>query len=157
MPKRGQRVLMPPSGSITPCRRNHPHPPTTAADAKIDPGYQEVRPSGSQTCPAISWNMKRPTRVPVSTVVRMKSASNMMAKWYQSAVRCAPNAPAKICAIPTASEGAPPVRASRVDSPTDAASASICPGETTKPQPRIVSAAVCSEPPRVPSGALIAK
>ena len=29
--------------------------------------------------------MKRPTRVPASSVVRMKSASNMIAKWYQSA------------------------------------------------------------------------
>ena len=43
-------------------------------------GYHEVRPNGFQTCPASSWSMKRPTRVPVSTVVRMKSASNMMAK-----------------------------------------------------------------------------
>ena len=49
-------------------------------------GYQEVRPSGFQKCPPSSWNMKRPTRVPASSVVRMNSASNMMAKWYQSAI-----------------------------------------------------------------------
>ena len=84
-------------------------------------GYHEVRPSGSQTCPASSWSMKRPTRVPVSTVVRMKSASNMMAKWYQSAIRPWPNAPLKMWAMPTASDGAPPVRESSVLSPTDAA------------------------------------
>ena len=28
--------------------------------------------------------MKRPTRVPASMMVRMKSASNMIAKWYQN-------------------------------------------------------------------------
>ncbi len=50
-------------------------------------GYQDVRPSGFQMWPASSWSMNRPTRVPVSIVVRMNSASNMMAKWYQSAIR----------------------------------------------------------------------
>jgi len=34
--------------------------------------------------------MKRPTRVPVSIVVRMKSASNMMRSGTQSAVRVLP-------------------------------------------------------------------
>lgn len=29
--------------------------------------------------------MNRATRVPASTVVRMNSASNMIAKWYQNA------------------------------------------------------------------------
>ena len=48
-------------------------------------GYQPVRPSGFQTWPRISCTMKRPTRVPASRTVRMKSASNMIAKWYQSA------------------------------------------------------------------------
>ena len=43
-------------------------------------GYQLVRPSGAHTCPSRSWSMKRPTRVPASSVVRMKSASNMIAK-----------------------------------------------------------------------------
>ena len=34
--------------------------------------------------------MKRPTRVPASSVVRMNSASNMIAKWYQSAIAVGP-------------------------------------------------------------------
>ena len=97
-------------------------------------GYHEVRPSGFQTWPASSWSMKRPTRVPASSVVRMNSASNMMAKWYQSAISPWPNAPLKMCAMPTASDGAPPVRPSSVFSPTDAASALICSGVTVKPQ-----------------------
>ena len=44
----------------------------------------------------------------------MKSASNMMAKWYQSAISPWPNTLLKMCAMPTASDGAPPVRPSRV-------------------------------------------
>ena len=59
--------------------------------------------------------MNRPTRVPASSVVRMNSASNMMAKWYQSAI--APPPPStleKSCAMPTARLGAPPVRESSV-------------------------------------------
>ena len=71
-------------------------------------GYHDVRPSGAQTCPASSCSMNRPTRVPVSSVVRMNSASNMMAKWYQSAISPWPNAPLRMCAMPTASDGAPP-------------------------------------------------
>ena len=35
--------------------------------------------------PTRSWIMKRQTRVPASTVVRMNSASNRIAKWYQIA------------------------------------------------------------------------
>jgi hypothetical protein len=31
--------------------------------------------------PSVSCNMKRPTLVPASTVVRMNRASNMIAKW----------------------------------------------------------------------------
>jgi len=45
--------------------------------------------------------MKRPTRVPASRVVRMKSASNMIAKWYQSAFSAGP---------PRAWEKSPPCR-----------------------------------------------
>ena len=59
--------------------------------------------------------------------------------------------------MPTASDGAPPVRASSVVSPTEAASAFICSGVTVKPQSRIVSAAASSVPPSVASGALMAK
>ncbi len=120
-------------------------------------GYHEVRPSGVQSCPASSCNMKRPTRVPVSTVVRMKSASNMMAKWYQSAINPWPKAPLRMTAIPTASDGAPPARPSSVFSPTSAARLVSCAGVTVKPQPRITSAAASALPPRVASGALMAK
>ena len=59
--------------------------------------------------------------------------------------------------MPTASDGAPPVRASSVVSPTEAASAFICSGVTANPHVRMVSAAASSEPPRVASGALMAK
>ena len=100
--------------------------------------------------------MNRPTRVPVSIVVRMNKASNMMAKWYHSDIRPCPNAPLKMCAMPTASDGAPPVRASS-DSPTEAASALSWSGVTANPQPRIVVAAASAVPPSVASGALIAK
>ena len=34
--------------------------------------------------------MKRPARVPASTAVRMNSASNRMAKWYQNAIIALP-------------------------------------------------------------------
>jgi hypothetical protein len=40
----------------------------------------------------------------------MKSASNMMAKWYQSASAPGEKTPARRWAIPTARLGAPPVR-----------------------------------------------
>ena len=69
----------------------------------------------------------------------MNSASNMMAKWYHRASRVrpppasAPVALAKICAMPTASEGAPPERATSVASPIRAASACMVSGVTTKP------------------------
>ena len=59
-------------------------------------------------------------------VVKMKSASNMIAKWYQKPSTISPPPPrAKICAIPNAKEGAPPVRLKSVISPTLFASAAI--------------------------------
>src|SRR2546427_7876822 len=54
----------------------------TALDIKI-PGIQPLRPKGFQMRPPSSCTMKRPTRVPASSTVRIKSASNMIAKWYQ--------------------------------------------------------------------------
>ena len=67
--------------------------------------------------------MKRPTRVPASSVVRMNSASNMIAKWYQSASAALPPSTLEnSCAMPTARLGAPPVRESSVLSPTCLAS-----------------------------------
>ncbi len=44
--------------------------------------------------------MNRPTRVPASTAVRMNSASNMIAKWYQNAWRPPPKAVWKISEMP---------------------------------------------------------
>ncbi|MNC94121.1 hypothetical protein D3C83_108960 [compost metagenome] len=62
--------------------------------------------------------MKRPARVPASTAVRMNSASNRIAKWYQNAMVFSPgNKWCRICAIPTARVGAPPARARMVVSP----------------------------------------
>ena len=69
--------------------------------------------------------MNRATRVPASTVVRMNSASNMIAKWYQTASNVLPNAFEKMLAMPTASEGAPPVRANSVASPISRARSCI--------------------------------
>ena len=46
---------------------------------------RRARRAAGTGCPSMSCTMKRPTRVPASSVVRMKSASNMIAKWYQSA------------------------------------------------------------------------
>src|SRR3989304_3542658 len=52
--------------------------------------------------------MKRPTRVPASSTVSMKSASNMIANGYQIPRRRAPpTVPLKICAIPTAPDDEP--------------------------------------------------
>ncbi len=50
-----------------------------ALDSKI-PGIQLVRPNGFQTRAPSSWIMKRPTRVPASSTVRINNASNMIAK-----------------------------------------------------------------------------
>ena len=63
--------------------------------------------------------MKRPTRVPASMVVRMNSASNRMAKWYQNAISALPPIRLeKMCAMPTARVGAPPARDRMLVSPT---------------------------------------
>ena len=63
--------------------------------------------------------MKRQTRVPASTVVRMNSASNRMAKWYQMPISSLPPImPDRMLAMPTASVGAPPVRDMMLVSPT---------------------------------------
>jgi hypothetical protein len=101
--------------------------------------------------------MNRPTRVPASIVVRMNTASNMIAKWYQSArpgpVKTLPRMPA----MPTARLGAPPVRDSRVVSPICTASASSWPGVTTKPHCAIAAAAVSELAPRVAGPTFMAK
>src|SRR4051812_26665701 len=122
------------------------------------PGYQLVLPSGLQTCPRASCNMKRATRVPASSTVRMNSASNIMAKWYQTAISAVPpNALEKMCAIPTANAGAPPVRLKSVVSPTAFASRAMSDELTAYPQLEMVSAALCGAMPTIALGLLMAK
>src|ERR1035441_10361174 len=86
IPKSGQRLLIPPNGSVTPWYKKYPHAATISALERMMLGYQPVRPNGFQKWPKTSCNMKRPTRVPASIIVRMNKASNMMAKWYQMAI-----------------------------------------------------------------------
>ncbi len=65
--------------------------------------------------------------------------------------------PLKMCAMPTASDGAPPVRLSSVCSPTLRARPSIVAGSSAKPQPEMVRAASSAVAPTIPAGLLIAK
>src|SRR5467141_1456319 len=137
IPNSGHSELIPPSGSTTPWYRKYPHPATITALDVITLGYHDVSANRGHTWPTISCSMNRPTRVPVSMVVRMNKASNMIAKWYHRASSVLPPstlvAPAKIWAIPTASDGAPPERASSVVSPMRAASSRMKSGVTTNP------------------------
>src|SRR6185436_10699153 len=65
------------------CRKYH-HPAQISAVDRIADGHQSVFPSfGCTHLPIVSCSKNRPTRVPVSIVVRMNNASNMIAKWYQ--------------------------------------------------------------------------
>src|SRR6516162_8529015 len=78
--------------------------------------------------------MNRSTRVPASTVVRMNSASNRIAKWYQIPMTVwPPRKDDRMLAMPTASVGAPPVRDMIVVSPTSLAIWVISFGVTTNP------------------------
>ncbi len=63
----------------------------------------------------------------------------------------------KICAIPTASEGAPPARFQSVCSPTACASPAIVCAVSGKPQLLIVAAAASGVAPTMLGGLLIAK
>ena len=58
-------------------------------------------------------------------VVRMNTASNISARWYHAPSTPRPKVVPKMLAMPTASEGAPPVRANSVRSPMSCASACI--------------------------------
>jgi hypothetical protein len=73
--------------------------------------------------------------VPASTAVRMNSASNMMAKWYQNAAIPLPNASDRMFAMPTARVGAPPVRETRLGSCTAADAAARSSADVGKPSP----------------------
>src|SRR5674476_1701674 len=148
---------MPPIGSVTPMYSMKPHRATTTALADQEAGFQEMLPYLGQTLPIVSWSMKRPTRVPASTAVRMNSASNMIAKWYQNAARPPPNALVKISEMPKARVGAPPVRESRVISWMDCAAAFRSAGLIVKPRVPMNFAAEVALPPVEPAGLLIAK
>lgn len=88
----------------------------------------------------------------------MNSASNMIAKWYQKAWNASPpRNPEKICEMPTASVGAPPVRAISVSSCTASAAAWSCSGVMTKPRLETASAADWTVVPTTPAGEFIAK
>ena len=62
-----------------------------------------------------------------------------------------------MCAMPSASEGAPPVREKRVCSPTLRASVAISAAVTGKPQPEMVATAAAGVAPTMPAGELTAK
>src|SRR6266568_2496136 len=63
---------------------NQAQPQTMIAVEIIAPGHQLVWASfGCTSFPAASCNRNLPMRVPVSIVVRINRASNMIAKWYQ--------------------------------------------------------------------------
>ena len=123
MPKSGKSVLMPPSGSVTPMSRIAPHAATTMSEQIHAPTRHDGSLNffaGPPKLPSESESMNRATRVPASTVVRMNSASNMIAKWYQNDLSDVA-AEARRCStsdMPNASVGAPPVREMIDSSPT---------------------------------------
>ena len=90
MPNSGKNVLMPPSGSVTPMIRIAPQPATMIAVQTHAPARHEVSRNRGTKLPTKSCSMKRATRVPASTAVRMNSASNMIAKWYQKLISPVP-------------------------------------------------------------------
>src|SRR5688500_6746589 len=161
MPKSGKSVLMPPSGSVTPISSTAPHAATMMAVQSQAPGRQECSLNLGTKLPIESCSMKRATRVPASTAVRMNSASNMMAKWYQNAIIAVP--PMNCCmmwARPTASVGAPPVRRTMLSSPTLAAVCDRISGVRFTPDsPRLFTqvAAVSTVPPVKAAGEFMAK
>ncbi|SLH01641.1 Uncharacterised protein [Mycobacteroides abscessus subsp. abscessus] len=105
--------------------------------------------------------MNRATRVPASMVVRMNSASNMIAKWYQNDFMLSP--PRKrwnTSEMPTARVGAPPVREMMEFSPTSAAApakVSAVAGGPDRPSELVYWAAFSGVPPVSPSGAFMPK
>jgi hypothetical protein len=68
-----------------------------------------------------------------------------------------PNALEKMLAMPTASDGAPPVRANSVASPIDCARSCICVAVTGNPHDEIFATASTASAPTPPAGLLIAK
>src|SRR5580765_1758129 len=62
-----------------------------------------------------------------------------------------------MCAIPSASEGAPPVRENSVCSPTFCASVVMSATVTGNPQPEMVATAAAGAAPTIPAGEFTAK
>jgi hypothetical protein len=62
-----------------------------------------------------------------------------------------------MCAMPSAKEGAPPVRLKRVSSPTSRASDDMSFSVTGKPQPVMVATAAAGVEPTTPAGEFTAK
>ncbi|MNR24989.1 hypothetical protein D3C85_1421060 [compost metagenome] len=117
-----------------------------------------VRFSAGTKDPNRSCSMKRPARVPASTAVRINSASNRIAKWYQNAMVFSPGSTlCRICAIPTARVGAPPARARMVVSPMSWATACSASGVIAKPQPLTACATATTSPPTTAGGLFMAK
>src|SRR5882672_5761945 len=81
-PNKGQMV------SMLPVTARYPHATHTTAPTAETLSQLVVEPSGDHTCRATSWKRYRATRVPVSSAVKMNTASNMIAKWYQYAISC---------------------------------------------------------------------
>src|SRR5262245_29050815 len=73
-PNSGHTVL------ILPVQMKYAHANTMTMVAITVPGSQSVRANGFHARPRNSWSRKRPMRVPESIVVRMNTASNMIAK-----------------------------------------------------------------------------
>ena len=164
MPNSGNSVLIPPSGSVTPISRMLPHAATTITLQIQAPTRQlglRSRRSGPPRLASPSESMKRATRVPASTVVRMNSASNMIAKWYQNALSALPpNTWLSTSDMPNARVGAPPVRETMLSSPTLCAAAVISApviGGPDRPSLFTYAAAVSAVAPVAAAGALIAK
>ena len=91
----------------------------------------------------------------------MNSASNMIAKWYQNALRLSPpNTRCSTSDMPNASVGAPPVRDTIECSPTPLAASLICAavaGAPDSPSLLTYCAAVAAVPPVCGAGALSVK
>ena len=68
---------------MLPVAMKYDHATTTSDVLMMEPGIQLWSAILGMPRPMNSPTRKRPTRVPASIVVRMNSASNMIAKWYQ--------------------------------------------------------------------------
>ena len=86
MPKSGNRVWIPPRGSVTPMSSKEPQAATTAAVAPHEPARHDGSLNFGNTFPRASETWNRATRVTASTAERMNRASNMIAKWYQKPI-----------------------------------------------------------------------